>query len=89
LDEVKAALGGTIPDLGAGGLSAAQISSLRSGLPSALITIYTYKPLVGITSVTDPNGVTTYYEYDSFGRLQYLRDDKGNIRKSYDYHYKQ
>lgn len=52
-----------------------------------MVTLYTYKPLWGMTSQTNPNGVTTYYEYDSFGRLRCTKDDDGNILKQYDYHY--
>lgn len=63
--------------------------SLQRALPNALATTYTYKPLVGMTSKTDPRGVTTYYEYDDFGRLKYSKDKDGNILQSYDYHYKQ
>jgi YD repeat-containing protein len=64
-------------------------TSLRSNatLANAQITTYTYKPLVGLTSQTDPNGKTTYYEYDTFGRLQFIKDDQGKIVKKYDYHY--
>jgi YD repeat-containing protein len=51
------------------------------------VTLYTYKPLFGLTSQTDPNGKTTYYEYDTFGRLQFIKDDQGKILKKYDYHY--
>ncbi len=58
-----------------------------SSLKDAIITTYTYKPLVGITSETDPSGRTMYYEYDNFGRLQYVRDHKGNIIKTHDYQY--
>ncbi|GHV43031.1 hypothetical protein FACS1894180_0930 [Bacteroidia bacterium] len=64
---------------------------LRSQLSSAQITTYTYKPLIGMTSMTDPAGVTTYYEYDSFGRLQRAYIKEGNVEKTverYNYHYK-
>ncbi|WP_036985424.1 RHS repeat protein [Prolixibacter bellariivorans] len=54
-----------------------------------LVSFYTYEPLVGITSMTDPNGQTTYYNYDSFGRLESTRDSKGNIVQHYKYHYAQ
>ncbi len=63
------------------------INNLRSQFTEAQITTYTYKPLVGLLTVTDPHGVISYYEYDSFGRLQYLKDKNTNIINSYDYHY--
>jgi YD repeat-containing protein len=65
------------------------LNILRSSLPNAQVTIYTYNPLVGMTSQTDPKGMTTYYEYDSFQRLKSIKDMNGNIVKGYDYHYKQ
>ena len=42
----------------------------------ALTTTYTYIPLVGIESVTAPNGEKTSYLYDGEGRLteEYLLD---------------
>jgi YD repeat-containing protein len=64
-----------------------QDGSLQNALPDALVTTYTYKPLVGIQSVTDPRRVTSYYEYDSFGRLQTVTK-AGKVIESYDYHYK-
>jgi YD repeat-containing protein len=51
------------------------------------VYLYTYAPLIGMTSETNPNGVTTYYEYDGFGRLKAIKNDDGNILKTYDYRY--
>lgn len=64
-----------------------QLNSLRTQLPESMVTTYTYDPLVGVTSVTDPNGRTTSYEYDGFGRLQAVKDGEGNVLQSHEYHY--
>ncbi len=55
----------------------------------AMMKTYTYDPLIGMTSATDENGRTTYYEYDSFGRLQYIRNQDREIVQEYKYHYKE
>ncbi len=52
-----------------------------------MVTLYTYKPLLGMTSQTDPNGTTIYYEYDDFGRLKMVKDDDEKIANKYEYHY--
>ena len=54
---------------------------------SVQVFSYSYKPLIGMTSDTDPSGRTTYYEYDSFGRLSKVKDDQGNIVKHICYNY--
>ncbi|TKG91593.1 hypothetical protein EYV94_21450 [Puteibacter caeruleilacunae] len=51
------------------------------------LSTYTYDPLTGMTSQTDPNGKITYYEYDDFGRLKRIKDDSGSILKQLDYNY--
>lgn len=70
--------------------STADISSLRNAINNAggYITTYSYKPLVGITSETLPNGNTIYYDYDAFGRLKTIKDNNQKTMKSYEYKYK-
>jgi len=68
-------------------LSITQENQLR-GLSNAMVTTYTYDPLTGITSMTDPKGYTTYYEYDDFNRLKQVKDADGNVVSHNEYHYK-
>ena len=63
-------------------------NSLKSIVPSSLITTYSYNPLYGMTSQTDPTGVSTHYTYDVFGRLESVKDDDQKLLKKYSYHYK-
>lgn len=65
-----------------------QINNLRNSLPSTLITTYTYLPLIGITTITDPKGDIITYSYDAFGRLQYVKDKENKILSENEYHYK-
>lgn len=75
-----------------------KLNDLRSNvsLGNAMVTTYTYKPLVGMTSATDPSDLTTYYEYDDFGRLMrtYIKEKDSTGKEvekniqSYDYHYR-
>lgn len=64
------------------------LNKIRSGLPNAMVTTYTYDPLVGVTSVTDPKGYMIYYEYDSFNRLAHVKENGGKILSKNEYHYK-
>ncbi|MNX73687.1 hypothetical protein D3C86_1050940 [compost metagenome] len=65
-----------------------KMDALRIALPQAEVTSYIHKPLVGILSKTDPRGVKESYEYDLFGRLSAILDDKGNIVKTFCYNYR-
>ncbi|AYN03758.1 DUF5977 domain-containing protein [Flavobacterium sp. 140616W15] len=64
------------------------LDAFRATLPNAFITTYTYNPLVGVTSITDPSRISTYYHYDKFNRLQYIKDQDLNIVQTYYYNYK-
>lgn len=64
------------------------IDDVRIYPSDSKLTTHTYLPGVGISSSIDAKGMTTYYEYDDFQRLEYIKDHAGNILKSYNYHYK-
>lgn len=89
-DSVKGVLGGALESMSALAVPAtSKIDLVRNTLPGALVTTYTYRPLVGITSKTAPNGEVTTYEYDSFGRLTNIKDNDSKTTQQYEYHYKQ
>lgn len=63
-------------------------STLRNALPNAMITTYTHKPLVGISTIVDPKGNQTTYTYDSFNRLKEVKDHQNNVLKEHSYNYR-
>ncbi len=76
LDEVSAALGAPVVDWSFRAVpDMTRIERLRSALPAARVWTYTYRPLFGMTSATDPAGQTTRYGYDSAGRLTHTSID--------------
>ncbi|WP_034045368.1 RHS repeat domain-containing protein [Wocania ichthyoenteri] len=64
------------------------LNNLRGLFPNAMVSTYTYDPLIGVTSVTDPKGYTIYYEYDAFNRLKQVKDKDGHILSENEYNYK-
>lgn len=64
-----------------------KLEDIRShaDLENAQVSTFTYKPLVGISSMTDPKGYTMTYEYDSFNRLKQVRDQDDNILSKNEY----
>ncbi|OXB15793.1 RHS repeat domain-containing protein [Flavobacterium reichenbachii] len=64
------------------------INNLRNSLPDAMVSTFSYIPLVGISTMTDPKGQTTTYTYDSLGRLEFVKDAQGNLLSQNQYHYK-
>jgi hypothetical protein len=63
------------------------VDDIRIFPSDAQITTYTHEPGIGMTSQTDSNNVTTFYGYDSLGRLRTIRDKDQNILKEYEYHH--
>lgn len=68
-------------------VSGDNIDEVRIYPIGAQMSTYTYNPLIGMTSRVDAAGNITYYEYDSFGRLSMVRDEKQNILKRICYNY--
>ncbi|MCX8480506.1 MAG: DUF5977 domain-containing protein, partial [Sediminibacterium sp.] len=64
------------------------IDDVRVFPEDALMSSYTYLPLVGMTSEINPAGLTMYYEYDGLGRLITMKDNDKNMIKTFDYNYK-
>ncbi len=63
------------------------IDELRLYPKGAQMKTYTYKPLIGISTECDVNNKIIYYEYDSFNRLNLVRDQDKNILKRICYNY--
>jgi len=63
------------------------IDELRLFPQGAVMTDYTYAPLVGVTTQADAGDRINYYGYDGLGRLQWIKDLNGNIVKTFSYHY--
>ncbi|WP_299223140.1 DUF6443 domain-containing protein [uncultured Psychroserpens sp.] len=63
------------------------LNTLRGHFPDAMVSTYTYDPLVGVTSMTDPRGYTMFYEYDHLNRLKQVKDDQGYLLSTNAYVY--
>lgn len=63
------------------------IDELRLYPKNALMTTYTYLPLIGVRDQCDVNNRIIHYEYDGFNRLKLIRDEDGNILKKIEYQY--
>ncbi|WP_108808289.1 hypothetical protein [Aquimarina spinulae] len=86
--EISTALGITetaLKNFGTGSLNT--LDNLRTALPNAMVSTYTYDSLIGLTSMTDPKGYTIYYQYDEFNRLAYGLDDDQHIAQKISYNY--
>jgi len=89
-EELAAALGTDVNDLQNSYTEAnlGAINALRTSMPNVMVTTYTYEPLKGVTSITDPKGYITTYHYDEMLRLKEVRDTDNNLLSENKYHYR-
>jgi hypothetical protein len=78
----------TIGTSGNEGNLRAKLQLVRDAFSDGKVTTFTYDPLIGVTSITDPRGETIYNHYDEFNRLEFIKDAQGNILKEHQYNYK-
>jgi YD repeat-containing protein len=66
-----------------------EVDKVRTSLAStsAEVMTYSYNPMLGLTSQTDANGRSQFFEYDALGRLWLIRDNEGKIIKKLCYNY--
>jgi YD repeat-containing protein len=64
------------------------IDELRIYPALSQLTTFSYLAPIGQVNTTDPNGVTSYFEYDTYGRLVLVRDCNRKILKQFKYHYR-
>ena len=53
---------------------------------NSILTLYTYDPGVGMTSMCRSDGTMNFYIYDTFGRLCEILDKDFEVIESYQYH---
>lgn len=54
------------------------------------ISYFTWQPYIGVTSKTDPRGLTTYYRYNEWGNIvevYRMNEGKKEVLSVYEYHY--
>jgi hypothetical protein len=64
------------------------IDEIRLYPDNAKMATTTYDPAKGKTSECDINNRILYYEYDGLGRMVRVKDEKRNLIKTYEYHFK-
>lgn len=59
----------------------------HGSMANTQVTTFEFSPLIGLTTIRNPNGLGIHYYYDRFNRLKSVRDDQDNFVSDYDYNY--
>lgn len=69
-------------------ISCKQLYALLSKLSGCLVTTYAFNPYVGMVEMIDSKGESRKYDYDSFARLNAIKDHDGIVFSAFKYNYK-
>ena len=84
-DDLTTAVPAAYVGVFSGALPTAIESAIRS-VPDIQVTSWTYKPLVGVLTETDPSGRAESFEYDTAGRLIRVRNASNEPLREYYYY---
>lgn len=84
---VPASFTGSISIAKLSGAPATYVDEIRYYPVNTQMNTYTFDPLIGMTSETDVNGKTVYYEYDKLNRLTLIKNEDKDIVKRICYNY--
>ncbi|MGB3466269.1 MAG: DUF6443 domain-containing protein [Cyclobacteriaceae bacterium] len=62
-----------------------KLSELYNTFPNAMISAFTYDPLIGVTSTSDTRGYRNYFTYDDSYRLKFVKDADQHIVAANEY----
>ena len=68
-------------------ITEANLNSIRGYFPGKEILTMNYHWLIGVASTIDSRGIPTRYNYDSFGRIDNVKDYNNYFIKKYSYNY--
>lgn len=60
----------------------------NSSFKNYQITTFSYNPLIGVTTITPPNGIRELYQYGDSNKIEKIIDMNGNILNEYKYNFK-
>jgi|GEM_PF-4590398 len=84
IQDASARLTGNVQDL----LDALDDLRTAAALSNAMITTYTYEPMIGLSTVTDSKGYTMSYLYNDENQLEFVKDQDGNVLSKQEYNLK-
>lgn len=62
-----------------------KLRTIAGNMPTSQVATYKYRPNVGVTEMSSPNSLKTFYTYDGYGRLTAISDNNRRPVEQADY----